>query len=238
MSHLDRGSTARGGVDRGVDRGVAVGLHSLELSGHLTVPAGAHGVVLFVGDPNPATSTAPERALARRLTGAGLGTLSVDLIAADERDRAIDGAAPDTDLLAVRVLAVTRWLRAHPDTRDRSVAYFGSSAGVGAALLAAAEDPSVVALVARDGRPDAVVAQLAAVRAPTLLLVHGGDAEVVAANEDAVRHLRCDHALVVVPPSPDPMSDVAGHSVEWFARHVVTPGRDPDRETTRRVEKT
>jgi putative phosphoribosyl transferase len=200
-----------------VDRGVAVGLHRLELAGHLTVPRGARGVVLLVADPAGNALLAPERLLAQRLAGAGIGTLGVDLIAAEERARASGPVEIDPDLFAVRVLAITRWLRSHPDTRDRSIGYFGTSAGAGVAMLAAAEDPTVGALVARDGVLDLASSRLSAVRAPTLLLVDE-DGERVASNQDAVRHLRCEHALAVVPPR----SDDAAHrqSVDWFARHL------------------
>jgi len=215
-------------VAAAVDRGVAVGLHNLELSGRLTVPDDASGVVLFVPDPNDAAHGASAPQLAHRFVDAGLGTLSVDLRAADERAQAIDGNAPDADLLAVRVLAVTRWLRAHPSTRDRSVAYFGSGAGAGAALLAAAEDPTVAALVVFGGRPDLVVSQLSAVRVPTLLLlVDGADVAVLAGNQNALRQLRCERALVIVRGSTDATHDlgaidaVADASVDWFERHLV-----------------
>jgi putative phosphoribosyl transferase len=220
------------------DRGVAVGLHTLELSGRLAMPDGAKGIVLVVSDPKDATRRASDRRLAHRLTAAGLGMLSVDLLAPDERARANDGSAPDPDLLAVRVLAVTRWLRAHPSTRDRSVAYFGAGAGVRVALLAAAEDPTVAALVACGGRPDLLAAQLSAVRAPTLLVADRADAVSVAGHRDALRHLCCERALVVVPRATDPIDDVgasegaADVSVEWFERHLVGHVRaaSPDQE--------
>ena len=164
--------------------------------------------------------------MAGRFVDAGLGTLHVDLIATDERMLGIDGAVPDAELLAVRVLAVTRWLHAHPDTRERSVAYFGEGVGADVAVLAAAEDSTVAALVARDGHLDLVASCVSAVRSPTLLVVDGRDAAAVAANRDAVRRLRCEHALFVVAEPADggvpsrATDAVASRSIEWFSRHL------------------
>jgi dienelactone hydrolase len=221
-----------------VNRDVDVGLHSLELAGHLTVPEGATGVVLFVLDPRIAT---PVEGLAHRFVDAGLATLDVDLIAADERGQGVDGTAPDTELLAVRVLAVTRWLRAHPDTHDRSVAYFGVGAGADVALLAAAEDSTVAALVVRNGRPDLVASRVSAVRTPTLLVVDSTDGAVVAANRDAARVLRCEHAIVIVPDASDhagvssAIDAIAHRSIEWFSLHLRAGGRS-DATTVRDAE--
>jgi len=54
--------------------------------------------------------------------------------------------------------------------------YFGASTGAAAALVAAAEPAAGIdAIVSRGGRPDLAGSRLAAVRAPTLLLVGGHD---------------------------------------------------------------
>lgn len=206
-----------------VDRAVAVGLRTLQLAGNLTVPGGSSGVVLLVPDPSHAASGARDRQVASDLADAGLATLRVDLLSPDERDRRDHDDEPDVDLLAVRVLAITRWLRAHPDTRDRSVGYFGTDAGVGVALVAASEDPTVAALVAHDGRPDLVASRLSAVRAPTLLVVGAPDDELLAGNEAALQHLRCERALVVVPGAAGPGNHAIGHAVDWFLRNLDRP---------------
>lgn len=226
---------------RAVDRTVAVGLHSLELWGHLTVPTPTGGVVLIVADPVAERRDETDGRFAQRLAAAGIATLRVDLLAADEREHG-RAPEPDVDALAVRVLAVTRWLRAHPNTRDHGIAYFGSSAGADVALLAAAEDPTVAALVAHDGRPDLVASRLGAVEAATLLVVDTADADVVDGNRDALRHLRCRHELLVVAPpaetsEADLPTEVAERSVDWLTRHLMhsdtTPAGAPERSEPR-----
>ena len=56
------------------------------------------------------------------------------------------------------------------------VGLFGASTGAAAALYAAADaGTKVAAVVSRGGRPDLAGSRLAAVRAPTLLIVGGRD---------------------------------------------------------------
>ena len=79
--------------------------------------------------------------VARYLRTAGLGTLLFDLLMPEE---AVDRANVfDIELLAVRLLAATRWLRSQPATAELPIGYFGASTGAAAALWAAAEDPLV-----------------------------------------------------------------------------------------------
>jgi len=216
---------AREGVEGEVD----VALRGLALPGHLSVPARAHGVVLFVHGTGSNHRSPRNRFVARRLSEVGLGALLVDLRGADEDpdDNTGDDAVSEVELLAVRVLAATRWLRSQTAVLHLPVGYFGASTGAGVALLAAAEDPTIAAVVARGGRPDLVAPCLPAVHAPTLLIVGGADAAVLARNQAASRRLRSEHELVVVPgashlfPEPGALEAVADHSARWFLRHLV-----------------
>jgi putative phosphoribosyl transferase len=105
------------------------------------------------------------------------------------------------------------------------VGYFGASTGAGAALLAAADDPMVAAIVSRGGRSDLARGRLTSVVAPTLLIVGAADPAVRAINEDAARHLRCEHRVLVVPEAthlfeePGALEAVASHAATWFADH-------------------
>ncbi|MFD8011657.1 hypothetical protein ACFV5C_15475, partial [Streptomyces sp. NPDC059762] len=57
----------------------------------------------------------------------------------------------------------------------------------------------VAAVVSRGGRPDLAGERLAAVRAPTLLIVGGSDDLVLDLNRRAEALLRCESRLEVVP---------------------------------------
>jgi putative phosphoribosyl transferase len=154
----------------------------------------------------------------------GLATLLFDLLAPDE---ALDRANVfDVELLAVRLLAATRWARANPACAGLSIGYFGASTGAGAALWAAAEDPSVGAVVSRGGRPDLASARLSAVESPTLLIVGGADEVVLRLNEEAAARLRCEHRLAIVRDAthlfeePGALEAAADLARNWFVRHL------------------
>jgi dienelactone hydrolase len=222
-----------------VEGRVEIALHGLALPARLTVPPSARGVVVFVPGPRRGGREAKVGLVARRLGAVGVGALRCDLRARGEhpRDVAVDGEGAEVELLAVRVLAVTRWLRAHPLARGLPVGYFGDDASAGVALLAAAEDPTIAAVVSGGGGLEHAAAWLHVVRAPTLLIV-GADDVAIARSRDTARRLRSEHEIVVVPGSTHPMRDspalevVAEVSSRWFVRHLDAerpPGRGRER---------
>ncbi|MGE5292022.1 MAG: phosphoribosyltransferase, partial [Micromonosporaceae bacterium] len=154
------------------DPEVTVTAGGSELSGTLTISAGATGIVVFVHGSGSSRFSPRNQYVASVLGEAGLGTLLFDLLApAEELDRA---RVFDIPLLAARLAAVTDWLRGQPGAAGAPIGYFGASTGAAAALWAAAEPGAgIAAIVSRGGRPDLAGARLAAVRAPTLLIVGG-----------------------------------------------------------------
>jgi putative phosphoribosyl transferase len=209
----------------GVDEEIALRTGSAELAGHLTVPARAAGLVLFVHGSGSSRHSPRNRAVAGALNSAGLGTLLFDLLTPDEElDR---GNVFDIELLAGRLLDVTRQL-ARPGTR---ICYFGASTGAAAALWAAAEpDSDVAAVVSRGGRPDLAAPRLPLVRAPTLLIVGGADEPVLSLNARAQQELRCESKLAVIPGAthlfeePGALPAVAELARDWFTSHLAAAG--------------
>jgi putative phosphoribosyl transferase len=212
-----------------VDVDVEITSRGLELSGRLTVPEPSRGLVVFTRDVGNDDRTLDDRHVAARLRELGFGTLLFDLLSPEEV--AAGAAAVDLDVLAVRLMGVTRWLRGHLEASARGVAYFGARAGANVALLAAAEDPSIFAVVARSGRLDPVVPVLGAVRAATLLVVGEADPATRDGNAYAVSLLTCDHELVVVPRAtnrfvePGTLETSARLAGAWFLQHVPTSTR-------------
>jgi putative phosphoribosyl transferase len=208
------------------DDEVEVVAGSVRLAGHLTVPEGALGVVVFVHGSGSSRHSPRNRFVARLLQESGLATLLFDLLTpAEEEGRA---AAFDIELLAVRLARVTAWVREQPECRSLPVGFFGASTGAGAALWAAADPGAEVAAVAcRGGRPELAGARLAAVGAPTLLIVGGRDDGVLALNEAAAARLRCEHRLVVVPEAthlfeePGTLAAAAALARDWFVAHLA-----------------
>ncbi len=201
------------------------------LAGTLVPPEPGAGIVLFAHGSGSSRHSPRNRFVARIVQEAGLGTLLFDLLTvAEDGDRSL---VFDVDLLARRLLGATAWLRSTASGVDPQtpVGYFGASTGAAAALVAAAAPVAesgvdVGAVVSRGGRPDLAGAHLAAVRAPTLLIVGSRDTQVLALNRSAQARLRCESRLDVVPGAthlfeePGTLAAAAALARDWFAAHL------------------
>lgn len=201
----------------------------VRLEGTLDIPPDPSGVVLFAHGTGSGRHSPRNRSVAAALREAGLGTLLMDLLTADEEmvDRQTAELRFDIPLLAERLVGATRWLEEHPDIRGRSIGIFGASTGAAAALMAAAEIPeSVGALVSRGGRPDLAGDALPLVKAPTLLIVGSLDTQVLELNRDALGRMASERDLVVVEGAshlfeePGTLDTVARLAGGWLARHL------------------
>jgi putative phosphoribosyl transferase len=206
------------------DEEVEIDADDVRLGGHLTLPRHAHSVVIFAHGSGSSRHSPRNQFVAGELNAAGLGTLLFDLLTPHE---ALDREKVfDIELLADRLVTVTRWLRAQPELAHMSVGYFGASTGAAAALCAAAEDPAVQAVVSRGGRPDLAIKWLDAVRAPTLLIVGSADVQVLELNRQAAAAMSCEHRIAVVPGAthlfeePGTLEAAAGLARDWFLRHL------------------
>jgi len=215
---------------------VHVAAGPVTLEGNLDIPAGATGVVLFAHGSGSGRHSPRNRFVAQRLQNAGLGTLLVDLLTAEEE--AVDVYTAhlrfDIDLLADRLCGAIDWLARQRETAHLLVGLFGASTGGGAALVAATRRPNRVgAVVSRGGRPDLAGSALPAVQAPTLLVVGGDDEPVIDMNEWALARLGAPvKELVIVPGAthlfeePGKLETVAQLAADWFTRHLA-PANGP-----------
>jgi len=205
---------------------VTVEAGPMRLGGRLALPADASGVVLFAHGSGSSRHSPRNQYVADLLHLAGLGTLLFDLLTVtEERERS---NVFDVELLAGRLLAATRWLRARPDVGGLPIGYFGASTGAAAALWSAAEpDAGVAAVVSRGGPPDLANPRLHAVTAPTLLIVGERDHVVLDLNRRAQAELRCESRLVVIPGAthlfeePGTLRAAAVAARDWFLDHVI-----------------
>ncbi|GGS63337.1 putative phosphoribosyl transferase [Planobispora rosea] len=243
-----REAPAETGTEAGEAWEVRIPIGETTLSGTLTVPVGAPGVVVFVHGSGSSRHSPRNRYVAEVLNDAGLGTLLFDLLTPEEEgDRA---NVFDISLLAGRLERVTGWLREHLSVPR--IGYFGASTGAAAALWAAAGQGGggtggdtdagmrsgggtgggggIAAVVSRGGRPDLAGPRLAEVSAPTLLIVGGWDEQVLELNEAAQERLRCENRLEVVPGAthlfeePGTLETAAALARDWFARHLRGDG--------------
>jgi putative phosphoribosyl transferase len=212
--------------EKRIEREVAIPAGRRTLCGILTLPPAAKGVVAFGHGSGSGRFSPRNQFVARVLVEGGLATLLLDLLEAGEaedRDKVFD-----IELLARRLQSAADWLGKEPATASLRLGYFGASTGAGAALVAAARKPPAVgAVVSRGGRPDLAQSYLQAVQAPTLLIVGGNDDLVIELNEKALRLLRCNKQLVIVPAAthlfeePGTLEEVARLAKEWFVRFLA-----------------
>lgn len=196
--------------------------------GDLIVPHDAGGLVVFAHGSGSSRHSPRNRQVAAALEAAGHATLLIDLLTPAEEP--LRANVFDIELLARRLLAVTRWIAGQPGLRQRGLGYFGASTGAGAALWAAADAAGLVqAVVSRGGRPDLAAPRLADVRAPTLLIVGGRDDVVIGLNRRALTQLRCPADLQIVPGAthlfeePGTLEAVQQLAAAWFTRHLRPP---------------
>jgi putative phosphoribosyl transferase len=188
------------------------------------LPPAPCGLVIFAHGSGSGRLSPRNNAVAAELRAAGLATLLFDLLTpAEARDR--DNVF-DIGLLAARLAEAARWAGQEPDLAPLRIGYFGASTGAAAALIAAADRPKVIrAVVCRGGRPDLARDALAAVRAPTLLIVGGADTAVMHLNQAALSEMH-GAELAVVPGAthlfeePGALEQVESLAASWFLKHL------------------
>ncbi|MCW3001482.1 MAG: hydrolase, partial [Conexibacter sp.] len=145
---MAQGSAAPG------ERPIAISAAGVRLLGDLTVPAEPRGLVVFAHGSGSSRLSPRNRAVAQALVDAGLATLLMDLLTAEEEavDRRTAHLRFDVELLGGRVVATLDSLASDPVAGALAVGCFGASTGAAAALIAAAQRPERVrAVVSRGG---------------------------------------------------------------------------------------
>lgn len=212
-----------------MSREVKIRADDIRLSGTLSIPEQARGIVLFAHGSGSGRHSPRNRQVAGALQEAGLATLLFDLLTEDEEtvDIYTRHLRFDIGLLAQRLVAAADWLQELEETKKLKIGFFGSSTGGGAALVAAAVlGERVAAVVSRGGRPDLAGAALGEVSSPVLLIVGGLDDVVIKLNEEALAQLRCEKQLKIVPGAnhlfeePGALEAVAETAAQWFGRFL------------------
>ena len=204
---------------------LTIDVEGAQLPAYFGMPDAAPGMVVFAHGRGSSRESPRNNAVAEVLREAGLGTMLFNLLTeAESGDMQIRS---DMELHAQRLLEVSEWLQGRPDTKGRSLGYFGSSTGAAAALLAASRlSEKIAAVVSRGGRADLVSEHLDKVRAATLLIVGEHDEQVLDINRKAHEKLRCETDLAVVAGAghlfeePGKLDEVARLTRDWFLRHL------------------
>jgi len=178
----------------------------------LAVPARAKGVVVFAPDDGRAA----QRFMLAVMQQHGLATLRF-VHRADAPDR----RHADAD----RLLEAVDWLQRHE--RWERVGLLTGGAEAQAVLQAVALRPacaSAIVIGAADIDPAAV--RPLRVRAPTLLIVGGGDDELLPRNRELLRQLQGEKRLELVPGAgrrfeePGALDAMAQMAARWFVDHT------------------
>ena len=213
-----------------MNRAVQIELPGAVLSGDLTIPEEASGLVIFAHGSGSSRHSPRNRFVAQRINAQGLGTLLVDLLTAEEEeaDEVTREMRFDIGLLARRVAQVVAWAGRQKQTAPLLIGLFGASTGAAAALVAAAGLPAGVVrtVVSRGGRPDLAREALARVQCPVLLIVGGQDDVVIDLNKQARAEMRCETELVIVPGATHlfeeegALEEVADLAAEWLGERL------------------
>jgi len=214
-----------------MSREVRIACSDVWLHGDLTLPANFRGLVLFAHGSGSGRHSARNRQVAQALQHAGIATLLFDLLTAQEEQVDVHTREHrfDIALLTRRMQDATVWTMSQPGLQHIPIGYFGASTGSAAALIAAARlGDRITAVVSRGGRPDlAGPVALAAVTAPTLLIVGGADHDVITLNEQALSHLQCHKQLTIVRGATHlfeergTLEQVAELAAAWFTAHLT-----------------
>jgi dienelactone hydrolase len=213
---------------------LAIPIGDAHLEGELIVPEGATGVVVFAHGSGSSRHSPRNRAVAAHLRAEGLATLLLDLLTRAEEieEQATRHHRFNIGLLADRLVAATEIVASHHRSAGLPVGYFGASTGAAAALVAAGTATTAVgAVVSRGGRPDLAGSALAAVTAPTLLIVGGADRQVLELNRQAMARMsNAATKLEIVAGATHlfveagTLNRVAELAAAWFTEHLVAGG--------------
>ena len=208
---------------------VEIPVGSVVLHGDLRIPPRPRGLVIFAHGSGSSRFSARNRQVAESLQSRGLATLLRDLLTPEEESVDIYTAQYRFDVprLAARVAGAAEWAKAMPEVCDLPVGLFGASTGAAAALMAAAEQPDLIAaVVSRGGRPDLAGEALRRVDAPTLLIVGSADHPVIELNRRAMRRMPAEVALAIVSGAthlfeePGTLEEVERLAGDWFEQYL------------------
>lgn len=204
---------------------IQIKIGEVDLEGMLAIPKSASGIVLFAHGSGSSRLSPRNNFVAGELREAGLGTLLIDLLTAEEDETY--ATRFDINLLTKRLIEIVDWLKNQLETKSLLIGLFGASTGAAAALMAAAKlGPEITAVVSRGGRPDLAMDVLHSVVAPTLLIVGGNDFGVIELNQQAFQALSTTKKLEIVAGAthlfdePGTLEKVAILAREWFIKYL------------------
>ena len=185
------------------ERRVMVWAGAVQLEGVLSIPAGAHALVViaYVRMGNSEHILGDLNDLADASRRAGLATLLVNLLTPEDEalDKTTGFFRENVDVLHRRIMGITNWLIANDETQSMAIGCFGVGVSAAAALAAAAKRPDAIhAIVAVAPRIDLASSYLPRVVTPTLLIAAERDTQALDMSRKALSELASDTTLEIV----------------------------------------
>ena len=214
-------------------------IKELYVEGNLIIPDNPIGMVIFAHGSGSGKASERNQLISRKLNENNIATLLFDLLSEQEQecDRQLETLKSDVpgatfnkfniSLLTGRLSMATDWVLKYPKKRNLEVAYFGSSTGAAAALIAACKF-HVNSIIVRSGRTDLVDnALLLQIVAPCLFIVGSKEKKLIKINEQTIKKLRNveKKELRIVPNASHlfeeegSLETVANISTQWFKNH-------------------
>ena len=207
------------------EKEVKIPINSIKLDGILGIPKNAKGIVIFAHGSGSSRFSPRNNFVARELRKVGLATLLFDLLT-EEEDLIYENRF-NINLLAERLITVTKWVKANDEIKNLKIGYFGASTGAAAALQASTKIEDIKAIVSRGGRPDLVLDYLPKVKAATLLIVGELDEYVIELNKIAYEKLKAEKELIIIPGAshlfeePGKLEEVSRLAKDWFLKFLI-----------------
>ncbi len=200
------------------------------IGGTLFVPDNAKGMIVFAHGSGSSRFSPRNNFVAAELQKSNFATLLVDLLTSEEEAQDLITLEHrfDIEFLCQRLTDATKYAGLNSSTNHLPVAYFGSSTGAAAALMASAASNDTYAIVSRGGRPDMAQDYLSKINSAVLLIVGELDKEVISLNEQALRKMNSvkDKQLEIIPDAshlfeePGALEEVVRLSKNWFNKHL------------------
>lgn len=198
----------------------------LRLSGTLLTPSlgGPHPAVVFAHGWGSGQASPRNRIVAEELVTGGFASLLFDFTG----DGDSEGTATDStlDQQVDDLGAAIGLLEALDEVDSSRVGVMGASSGGAVALLRAARDPRIRALVLRSANPAGAEEAVSAVKIPTMLIVGENDEPIRTANEMLLAGLSGPARLEIVSGGdhlfndPEALRQAARLTTAWFVQHL------------------
>ncbi len=198
----------------------------LRLAGELTVAGAGAPLVVFSHGLYSGKDSPRNRQIAAALVAHGISTFLFDYTGHGESEGSIEESTIERQVGDLG--SALNFLAGQPAVGPMGVN--GSSTGGTVALLRAAGDDRIGALVVRSARDYGVSPVASAVRVPTLVIVGGEDILVAGEAERIYLALGGPREFLVVPGAghlfedPEHMRQVTAATVGWFERHLAAVG--------------